>query len=456
VQTLAGAPIGGVVMFAMATNNGVPYQAFATTTAANGMYSLNVSPGTWTVGINAASLISAGFTNVPADQIANITNASAVVNFSVLVCTELAIITTNLPDATVGTPYNATIAATSCENITNWLTVYGITLSGLFDQTNVAYTNGTPVYSTAGMQGYLLSPYSYGLQPGSYAPFTSNCTANITFPGGYYKFTDMSATINVTAPIASNTVVTINGGTWTTKSAPSLVSAGNYQTTVFRPGPDNYYRTSKVLSFQATYLMLIKGSGKTNVVASLGGPFQSLPPGGSMNLPTTIPYGGTNDAVVWLKHGTNWGQYLISSYGPQTTNLPPGLALGLSGSDTAELTGTPTTAGTNNGVFNFTVEAVDSAGNIGVQTFSLLVHSNSVPPTAPVLAAFGTLSSNVFQMQVSGVHAGANYTLLMSTNLATTNWTSIFITNASSTNAMIIPDVNATNPARFYRVQVSP
>ena len=175
-----------------------------------------------------------------------------------------------------------------------------------------------------------------------------------------------------------------------------------------------------------------------------------------MNLASTFAYAGTNGAVVWLQNGTNLGQYLISAYGPQTTNLPPGLTLFPSGSDTAALMGTPTTAGTNNGLFNFTVEAVDTGGNIGVQTLSLLVHSNSVPPVAPVLAASGTVSSNVFHMQVNGVQAGANYTLLMSTNLASTNWTSIFTTNAPDANPLIIPDVNATNPARFYRVQVSP
>jgi hypothetical protein len=457
VATTGGAPIGGVTMFATATNiGGVPYQAFTTTTLVNGTYSLNVSPGNWAVGINAASLISAGFTNVPADQTANITNTGATINFSVLVCSELAILTTNLPDATVGVPYDATLAATSCQNITNWLTVYGITLTSLFDRTNVAYTNGTPVYSTAGMQGYLLSPFSYGLQPGSLATFTSNCTAHVAVQGNAY-FTDISATINVTAPIASNTTITINGRAFNTTSAPSQVSVGNYQVSVFRPGsPDIYNGASRPLNFQATYLMFLPGSGKTNVVASLGGIFNSQMPGSSMNLPSTFAYAGTNGAVVWLKSGTNWGQYLISAYGPQTTNLPPGLKLLISGSDTVELTGMPTATGTNNGLFNFTVEAIDAGGNIGVQTYSLLVHTNPVPPPAPVLAAFGTLSSNVFHMQVNGVQAGANYTLLMSTNLATTNWTSIFTTNAPDANPLIIPDVNATNPARFYRVQASP
>jgi hypothetical protein len=65
-------------------------------------------------------------------------------------------------------------------------------------------------------------------------------------------------------------------------------------------------------------------------------------------------------------------------------------------------------------------------------------------------------SSNIFQMQINGVLAGYNYTVLMSTNLASTNWTTIYTTNAPGTNVLLIPDSNATNEARFYRVQVVP
>ena len=59
-------------------------------------------------------------------------------------------------------------------------------------------------------------------------------------------------------------------------------------------------------------------------------------------------------------------------------------------------------------------------------------------------------------MQINGVQSGYNYTVQMSTNLASTNWTAIFTTNAPGTNALLIPDANATNQARFYRVQVVP
>jgi hypothetical protein len=462
VQDIDDHPISGVEVFAVTTNNGVVYQAFSATTDANGDYSLNViSSGLWTVGLNPASLESLGFNNVPEDQSTNLNDSSAIINFSVLVCGEIEILTTNLPDATVGIPYDTTIQATSCQNITNWQTAYGITLTSLYDRTNVIYTNGTPIYSTGGLRGYLLSDFSYGLAHNgeNYFSFMTNCSggAGTTAGNETAKFENITATVNVSAPIASNTTITIEGRTWTTTTPPSESSVGNYQTTLFRVGPDSYTIGDNPLAYVATNGMFMTGSGsqKTNAVGSLAAFFHSLTPGESLNLASVSAYTGTNGEIVWLKHGTNvlqWGQYLISAYGPQTTNLPPGLSLLPSGTFTADLSGTPTT----NGTFNFTIEAVDTGTNIAVQTYSLLINQNT-NITAPTLSAFVKSSStNVFQMQISGVEVGLNYTLLMSTNLDTTNWTSIFTTNAASTNDLIIPDSNATNPARFYRIQVGP
>lgn len=462
VQDIDGHPISNVVVFATATNNSVVYQAFDATTDANGDYSLNVfSPGDWTVGLNTNSLAALGFSQFPPDQTTNIDDANAVINFSVLVCGEIEVLTTNLPNAQLDSPYDAQLEATSCQNITNWLTAYGITLTSLYDHTNVTYPPGTPIYSTAGLQGYLLTDFSYGLghNGGGYFGYESNCTATETFGNETATFSDISATVNVSGPIASNTVVTLKGRTWTTKAAPSQVAAGEYQTTFFRAGPDSYTIGDNPLSYAVTNGMFMTGSGspKTNLVASLTAFFHSLTPGESLNVASSNAYTGTNDAIVWIKNGTNvmhWGQYLISAYGPQTTNLPPGLYFTNNEVDTIELAGTPSSLGTNNGLFNFTVEAVDTDTNAAVQTLSLQVDSNTnVSPTLQTLGQFN--STNGFQMQVNNVQAGLNYTLLMSTNLDSTNWVQIFTTNAPNSNPLIIPDVNATNPARFYRIQVS-
>ena len=469
VQDVNGNPIGGVTVFATATNiNGLNYQAFDATTAANGTYSLNVCPGNWIVGLATNSLASLGYDIFPPDQATNITDENATINFSVLLCGQIGILTSNLPDATVGIYYDTTIQAISCSDITNWLTTYGITLTSLYDQTNITYEPGTPIYSTAGLQGYLLSDFSYGLQKigNSYYGYMSNCTANsYSFANSTATFAGISATVNVSGPVASNTTVKIKGQSWTTTTPPSQQGNGNYQTTLYQAGTESYTIGDNPLAYIATNGILMTGptSAKTNVVASLTGNFVSLATGNSQNLPSTLPYPGTNGAVVWIenvtkvgtKSMTNWGQYLISIYGPQTTNLPPGLSLAPSGTFTADLFGTPTSLGTNNGLFTFNVCAVDMASNAAVQTLTLLVNPGTVNP--PVVMPSGTsLSSNRFQLQIGGVFAGENYTLLMSTNLNSTNWIPIFTTNAPNTNALVLPDSHATNGARFYRIEATP
>lgn len=75
-------------------------------------------------------------------------------------------------------------------------------------------------------------------------------------------------------------------------------------------------------------------------------------------------------------------------------------------------------------------------------------------PQSPVISAPAHLSNNQFQMLVAGV-AGQNYTVQMTTNLASTNWSSIYLTNPSS-GTFLFTDPNATNKQRSYRVWVGP
>jgi hypothetical protein len=188
--------------------------------------------------------------------------------------------------------------------------------------------------------------------------------------------------------------------------------------------------------------------GPTTVVGSLAAPFKGLStPGTIVSLPSGIAYNGSNNAVVWLPNGANLGQYFISAAGPQSTNLPPGLTLYADGL----LAGTPTGTGTNGGTFNFTVAVEDTASNSAVQPLTLFVY-----PATALSAPMLSLSSNIFQLQINGIATGLDYTVQMTTNLASTNWTSIYTTNASVTNALVIPDPNATNAARFYRVLIGP
>ena len=452
VNDYNGNPIVGVTVFAIMTNSsGLAYQAFNATTDASGDYSLNVSPGTWTARVSQTSLTSLGYDNFPANQNVTISTASATgINFLIEVCGEIEILTTNLPNAAVGSSYDAMLEASSCQSITNWYLGNGLTLTSVYDQTNLTYPAGTPIYTSTAIFGYMLSYFAYGLSQ-SLDVFITNCTVNAQTSGTEVKFNDITATVEVSGPIASNTVVYISGRNFVTTTASTLQSDGTYQTTLFRSLTDEakhgvyfIYTNGEVISISAATPIV------TNVVATLAGTFHSLTGNDSQNVASTTPYTGTNGTAVWVQAGTNnLGEYFISTYGQQGGSLPPGLTLSPDGT----ISGTPTSAGTNNGVFNFAVIAEDGSSNAAVQPLSISVTGTGVTTLG---SASLMQSSNTFRMQINGVQTGYNYAVLMSTNLASTNWTTIFTTNAPGTNALLIPDANATNQSRFYRVQVAP
>ena len=457
VLDVDGNPISGVQMSATSGS----YQAFTTATASDGTYTLNVSPGVWTVGVSTNSLASLGYTNYPSSQTVDIVGSDASdINFQILVCGEIQVLTTNLLNAMVGSPYSTALQATSCGNISGWSTAFGITLTSLIDQTNITYPPGTVIYSDGKKIGYLESYFSFGLNHvgSTYTPFLNNINGTAVGDRGnpnIEDFENLTITVNLTGPINGTNNISVQfGGQGTTWSAQPTTQNGSIYSTVLSNGLYQMYYTD------APYVvtngaLITRSSGTSNNVALLDGQFHSITTAGnSLNLPSSIPYTGTNGAPVWIKTGTNQpGQYLITAYGPQTTNLPPGLTLYPDGT----ISGTPTSLGTNNGTFNFTVSVTDSAANTTVQPLSLLVYPATIIsiPTTPSTGS-SLLSSNLFQMQVNGVIAGQNYTLLMNTNLLSTNWVTIFTTNAPDTNALILVDPNATNPAQFYRVLLSP
>lgn len=445
VKDLNGNPIAGVELFA--TN--ATYQAFTALTSSSGSYTLYVSPGTWTVGINAASLQSLGYSNVPADQMVTISTANATVNFSVTVCGQIQILTTALPNGFVGTYYETNLQATSCSQNT-WQPAYGITLTSLYDQTNVTYPPGTPIYSESKLIGYVQTYFTFGVA--NNAPYTTNITATETLVGQSWEFYNLSATVNVTGPITNQTQIQFGatGTSWTAQ--PTTQSGSSYSTTLTLA---EYPSSGDGIYFSGSYTctpgsLMTKAGSPSNTVARIVGNFLSQPtPGNSVNVPSSIAYANLDNLVVWIPNGKTPGQYLISADGPQSTNLPPGISLYPDGT----LAGAPTGAGTN-GIFNFSVAAEDQDGDATVQPLSMFVY-----PAATINGPSGNQirmleSSNVFQMQINGVISGLNYTLLMSTNLASTNWIPIYSTNTVSTNSIVVPDTSATNSARFYRIQM--
>jgi hypothetical protein len=104
------------------------------------------------------------------------------------------------------------------------------------------------------------------------------------------------------------------------------------------------------------------------------------------------------------------------------------------------------------------------SGNLDVQGYEDLnsPHFVNIPPTNAVLNLIvypiGTavitspqrFSATQFGFVINGV-TNVNYTVQVSTNLASTNWATLLSFNMT-TNPFPIMDMNATNKARFYRV----
>jgi hypothetical protein len=90
-------------------------------------------------------------------------------------------------------------------------------------------------------------------------------------------------------------------------------------------------------------------------------------------------------------------------------------------------------------------------------------HNVTIPPTnatlnltvfpigTPVLDQFQRFSATQFGFNISGA-TNVNYTVQVSTNLASTNWANLFSFQLT-TNPFPVVDTHATNSSRFYRVQ---
>jgi len=103
----------------------------------------------------------------------------------------------------------------------------------------------------------------------------------------------------------------------------------------------------------------------------------------------------------------------------------------------------------------------DNIDNRGYEDLTFL-HAVNIPPTnavlnltlypigTPVVGALQRFSSTQFGFVINGA-TNVNYTVLVSTNRASTNWAAL-LSFQLTTNPFPIVDVNATNSARYYRV----
>ena len=150
---------------------------------------------------------------------------------------------------------------------------------------------------------------------------------------------------------------------------------------------------------------------------------------------TTLP-NGTNGASYSQQlqaiNGVTYGG-VPYSWSLSSGSLPAGLSLAANG-----LLSGPLTA---SGTFNFTVEATDSLGATCNQPLSLTVVTTNLPPLT-----VGTGGGQIIILWPAS--AGTNFTLQMTTNLATGPW-------VPATNGVPAIALTFTNnpPAAFFRLQ---
>jgi hypothetical protein len=281
------------------------------------------------------------------------------------------------------------------------------------------------------------------------------------FPGTNLSF-GQALHINFTALPATNRIT----GHVQQSSGQPISGVQIFASAIIGP---NFYATRVVTDTNGDYSLNVANLGNWNVSVSCQGGDDSLDyivGGGTYVCPNTrlITISNNNGVANFtiqlcggiqianispLPSGTV-GVYYSQQFSASSCNgnfnwstnggtVPPGLTLYPGG----PLNGTPTT----NGTFNFTIHVSDNGGASTNQTFSLTINS---PPTSPTITAPARLSNSQFQMTVNG-SSGLNYTVQMSTNLASTNWTTLLITNPPTTS-FLFKDTSATNAARFYRV----
>ncbi|MGB7768086.1 MAG: hypothetical protein WBN22_04435 [Verrucomicrobiia bacterium] len=436
----SGTNIVGVNVFASATINGVLYNVNADTDT-NGNYTLNVANGNWSVGVSCNGgndsldgVLGPGNYQCPNNQ--NVTN-SGTANFNVL-------------PANFGQIFGY-VMDTSNNPVTN-VTVYATDGVGDNYSTN---TDGSGYYSfIVGSGNWDVSVDCGQLNSLDYQCVGTN-GVNVSDNSVEQDF--------IVQPVISQSLQI------TTTSLPDGTNGVYYSQTFQASGgtpPYNWsipiYSAQPPLSLTLTTSGVLSGSPMTDgryyfdVVVTdaasnrveLDGLALTI-----LNNPPFPPVAITNVSLPDGTVGTAYNAQLGATGGQSpyswslalgSANPPPGLTLNSSGL----VSGTPTASG----VYYFQAQAADVYSTTTNKILSITV--NAVV-TKPVISSPAHLSGNQFQMLLNGA-ANQNYTVEMSTNLGSTNWITLYITNNPATNTYLLPDPNATNKQRFYRVLVGP
>jgi Putative Ig domain len=444
-----GTNVVGVGLSASATVNGVDFNAY-TDTDTNGNYSLKVAnSNVWSVSVNCGggndsldNILGSGNYQCPDNQNIGITNNNGTANFTVQPVQPvqpLQISTTSLPDGTVGVYYDQSLGASGGQPPYIWWLPGGtITLPpGMSGDMNFS-SDGTNA-TISGIPG-TAGTYHFWVEVADNAS-PQNTVSNM-----------FSITIQPSASPLQITTMSLPNGTNTLFYSQTLQASGGTPPYTWRipnysqnPPPDLTLTTNGVLSGTIstndnTYTFDVELDD--NAAGTVYQPLNLTVVSPPLTITNTSLPAGTVGAAYSAQLGATGGHPPYSWQLAAGSNpLPSGLELN---SGSGLISGTPAAGGTN----YFRVEAYDGWPDDATKVLSIAVHPR------PTISSPAVFSGNDFQMIVN-VAANQNYTVQMSTNLASTNWIPLLMTNPSS-GTFLFDDPNATNPARYYRVWRGP
>ncbi len=435
VTNAAGGIITNVTIFSGMESNGIAYTAASTVTDSNGFYSMNVCSGFWTLDVDCSGdkngLGSRGNFNCPDYDFVNITNASAVADFIVVPCGQIAVTTTNLPDAEVGSFYYFTLGASSCSG--------GFTFS---------LSSGSP-------------PLPNGLSLDSAGDLSGQPTTNgvyhfsVHVVDGNNNFTDQQLTLTITNPPLQVLTSTLPDATEGFFYSTSLDASGGTPPYVWSLSPHSAMLppnitidTNGVISgtptIVNTYIFTVRVTDSKSATAD-------------QELSLTTDNGPLQILTVSLPNGTNgyfYSDQLVAiggappyhwSLSPGSATPPPNLALSTNGL----LSGS---AGGYNGTNYFWVRVTDSLAASVDQLLSLTlqgaVNQQGVFIGQPKWLGHGEFSYNFNTV------AGVSYTVMVSADLKT--WTPVASFTGSGGPLNIVDYTAGASGTRYYRVKSGP
>lgn len=284
-----------------------------------------------------------------------------------------AILTTSLPDGTLGVPYTGQLTATNGalgSSSIHW-TALTSPPAGLTLGVNGSIT-GTP---TASGKGTFTVQASDGAGDLATETLALNINTNLTI----YPVTPVEATTNEAYALQ---LISVNG----TGTITWSVSSGALPAGMTLDSSKGLLSGTPTQSGTYTFTVKATDSASTPATATLPLTLQVAP---LTIATTTLPNGGVGTAYsqsISTANGTSPFTPTLAS-----GTLPPGVTLSTSsGSVAGSLTGTPTTAGT----YTFTIQVADKNGQTATQQYTVTI-SNYAITTASLPA--GTVGTGYYQ-----------------------------------------------------------